>query len=101
MERFKYFSFIRPSTVSCLFIPKAQLRVGPKLVVFLHSSAESVRLSSDSLSPEFRSFALLHVHADHFINDCAYGNKDFIIFNMSCDFLCIYVTCVTEGNMVE
>ena len=45
--------------------------IGPKLVVFLHPSAES---GSDSLSPEFRSLALLSVHADHFINDCAYGS---------------------------
>ena len=39
----------------------------------LHPSAESVRLSSDSLSLEFRSLALLYVHADHFSNDCAYS----------------------------
>ena len=31
MQRLKYFRFIRPSTVSCLFIPKAQLRLGPRL----------------------------------------------------------------------
>ena len=49
----------------------AQARA-PKLVVFLHPSAESGRLSSDSLSPEFRNLALLYVHADHFINDCIY-----------------------------
>ena len=47
-------------------------RVGPKLVVFLHPSAESGRLISDSLSPEFRTLVDLHVHDDHFINDCAF-----------------------------
>ena len=49
---------------------------------FLHSSGESGRLSSDSLSPEFRSLALLYLHADHFINDCAYGSMGFIILDM-------------------
>ena len=57
-------------------------RVGPKLIAFLHLSAESGRLSSDSLSPEFRSLALLCMHADHFINDCAYGSIGFIILDM-------------------
>ena len=53
------------NVVLILYVPakaRAQVRVGPKLVVFLHPSAESVRLSSDSLSPEFRSLALLYVH---------------------------------------
>ena len=45
---------------------------------------------------------LLYVHADHFINVCAYGSKGFIILDMSCEiFLCIYVACVTEGQMVD
>ena len=74
---------------------------GPKLVVFLHPSAESERLSSDSLSPEFRNLALLYVHADHFINDCAYGSVGFIILDMSWDCF-MYICCVcTEGHMVE
>ena len=60
----------------------AHARVGPKLIVFLHPSAESGRMSSDSLSPEFRSLALLYLHADHFINDCAYGSIGFIILDM-------------------
>ena len=59
--------------------------VGPKLIAFLHLSAESGQLSSDSLSPEFRSLTLLFVHADHFINDCAYGSIGFIILDMSCE----------------
>ena len=42
------------------------------------------------------------MHADHFINDCAYGSIGFIILDMSCElFLCIYIACVTEGHMVE
>ena len=97
MQRFKYFRFIRPSTVSCLFIPKAQLRLGPRLgldpnsLPFLHPSAE------------IRSLALLYVHADHFINDCAYGSIGFIILDMLCElnFSCMYVACVTEGHMIE
>ena len=93
MQRFEKFRFIRPSTVSCLFIPKApaqartQARVGHKLIAFLHTSAESGRLSSDSLSPEFRSLTLLYLHADHFINDCAYGSIGFIILDMSCGLI--------------
>ena len=93
MQRFKYFSFIRPSTVSCHFYTKStaqartQATVGPKLVVFLYPSAESVRLSSDSLLPEFRSLALLYVHTDHFISDCAYGSIGFIILDMSCELI--------------
>ena len=81
----------------------AQARVGPKLTFFLHPSVESGRLSSDYLSPEFRSLALLYVHADHFINDCAYGNIVFIILDICLVnyFLCIYVACVTEGYMLE
>ena len=43
------------------------------------------------------------MHADHFINDCAYGSIGFIILDMSCELilLCIYVACVTEGHMAE
>ena len=69
-------------------------RVGPKLVVFLHPSAESGRLISDSLSPEFRTLALLHVHADHFINDCAFYHLDICHVNV---FLCLSVAFVTEA----
>ena len=59
---------------------------------FLHPSAESGRLNSDSLSPEFRSLALLFVHADHFINNCAYGSIGFIILDMSCElFFYVYM----------
>ena len=80
----------------------AKARVGPKLIVFLHPSAELGRLSSDSLSPEFRSLALLYVHADHFINDCAYGSIGFIILDMSCECIFMYICCVaTERHMVE
>ena len=109
MQRFKYFRFVRPSNilVNCLFYTKSTAqaraydRVGPKLIVFLHPSAEPGRLSGDSLSPEFRSLAPLYVHADYFINDCAYGSIGFIILDMSCElFLCIYVACVTKGHMV-
>ena len=87
----------------CTAHAQALTRVGPKLVVFLHPFAESGRLISDSLSPEFRSWTILYVHADHFINDCAYGSISFIILDMSCEciFLCIYVAFVTEGHMVE
>ena len=77
---------------------RAQARVGSKLVVFLHPTAESERLSSDSLLPEFRSLALLCVHANHFSNDCAYDSKGLSHVNY---FLCIYVACVTESHMVE
>ena len=67
-------------------------RVGPKLVVFLHPSAESGRLNNDSLSPEFRSLAHLDVHADHFINDCAHGSIGFIILDMSYElFFYVYM----------
>ena len=68
---------------------------------FLHSSAESGQMSSDSLSPEFRSLAHLYVHADYFINDCAYGSIGFIILDMSCEciFFCIYVAFDTEGHV--
>ena len=62
---------------------RAQARVGRKLFVFLRPSAESERLSSDSLLPDFRSLALLSVHADHFINEYAYGGIGFIILDMS------------------
>ena len=99
MQIFKYFSFLRLSSVSCLFTPNAQLRlgaharVGPKLVVFLHPSAESGRLSSDPLSLEFRSLVLLFMHGDHFINDCVYGSIDFII-DMSCECIFRYLCCV-------
>ena len=44
-----------------------------------------------SLSPEFRSLALLYVHADHFINDCAYGSIGFIILDMSCGCIFMYI----------
>ena len=64
---------------------RAKARVGPKLIAFLHLSAESGQLSSDSLSPEFSSLTLLYVHTDHFINDCAYGSIGFIILDMSCE----------------
>ena len=70
---------------------RAQARVGPKLIVFLHPSAESGRLSSDSL---FRSLALLYVHADHFINDCAYGSIGFINLDMSCELIFMYICCM-------
>ena len=63
--------------VTCTAQARAEGRVGPKLVVFLHPSAESGRLSSDSLAHEFRRLALLFVHADHFINDCAYVDMSF------------------------
>ena len=63
---------------------------------------ESGRPSSDSLSPEFRSLALLYVHADHYINDCAYGSIGFIILDMTCElFFYVYMLHVTEGHMVE
>ena len=68
--------------------------VGPELIVFLHPSAESGRLSSDYLSPEFRSLALLYVHADHFINDCAYSSSDDIILDMSSECIFMYMCCV-------
>ena len=93
MQRFIYFSFIRPSICKLLFYTKstaqahAQARAGPKLIIFLHPSAESWQLSSDSLSPEFRSLALLYMHADHFINDCAYGSIGFIILDMPCELI--------------
>ena len=91
-----------PFYTKCTAQARAQARVGPKLVVFLHPSAESGRLSSDSLSPEFRCLALLYVLADHFINDYAYGSLGFIILDMSCEcILCIYVAVVTEGHMIE
>ena len=70
---------------------RAQARVWAKLVVFLHPSAESGRLSSDSLSPESRSLTLLYVHADYFNNDCAYGSISFIILDMSCEYLYVYM----------
>ena len=85
MQRFKTFQFYTPFHYKLPFYTKstaqarAQARVGPKLVVFLHPSAESGRLRSDSLSPEFRSFALLYVHADHFMNDCAYGSFRYVM----------------------
>ena len=66
-------------------------KVGPKLVVFLHPSAESGRLSSDSLSPEFRSLVLLYVHADHFIDACAYVRIGFFILDMSCECIFKYI----------
>ena len=49
------------------FYKVAFFRDGPKLVVFLHPSAESGRLGSDSLSPEFRSLALLYAHVDNYM----------------------------------
>ena len=76
-----------PFYTKCTARARAPARPGPKLVVFLHPSAESERLSSDSLSPEFRSLALLYVHADHFINDCAYGSIGFIILGISCEYI--------------
>ena len=95
MQRFKCFSFYTPLNCKLPFYTKctaqtrAQARVGHKLVVFLHPSAESGRLISDSLSPEFRSLTLLYVNADHFINDCAYSSISFVILNMSCE--CIFL----------
>ena len=74
---------------------RAQAMAGHKLVVFLHPSAESWRMSSDSLSPEFRSMTLLYVHADHFINDCAYGSIGFIILDMSGECI-FYVYILNE-----
>ena len=68
-----------PFYTKCTAQAWAVARVGPKLIVFLHPFAESGRLSSDSLSPEFRSLKLLYVHADHFINDWAYGCIGYII----------------------
>ena len=59
----------------CTAQARAQARVGPKLVVFLHLV-----------------LALLFVHADHFINDCAYGSIGFIILDMSCE--CIFYVCM-------
>ena len=82
------FQFYTPFHCKLPFTPNAQLRLGPRLVLdpkslsFLHPSAESGRLSSDSLSPELRSLALLYVRADHFINDCACGSIGFIILDM-------------------
>ena len=85
----------------CTAQARAQARVGPKLVVFLHPSAESGRLSSGSLSPDFRSLALLYVHADHLINDCAYGSIGYIL-DMSCECIFMYICCVSAvGYMVE
>ena len=46
-----------------------------------------LRLLSDFSSTEFRSLALLYVHADHFINDCAFGSIGFIILDMSCVYI--------------
>ena len=67
-------------------------------MVFLHPYAESGRLSSYSLSHEFRRLALLYAHVDHFINDCAYGS---IGFMMPCDCIFYVYMFVTEGHMVE
>ena len=83
-----------PFYTKCTAKTRVHGRVGPKLVIFLHSSAESGRLSSDSLSPEFRSLAFLYVHADHFINNCAYGSIGFIILDMSCECISMYICCV-------
>ena len=43
------------------------------------------------------------MHADHFINDCAYGSIGFIILFMACElfFMHIYDAFVTEDHMVE
>ena len=83
MQRLNKNQFCTPFHYKLPFYTKstAQARVGPKLVEFLHPSAESChgRLSGDSLSPEFRSLALLYVHADHFINDCAYGSIRYVM----------------------
>ena len=57
-----------------------------------------------SLEVVASSSLMLCMDADHFINGCAYGSIGFIILDMSCEFinfLCIYVTCVTKGQMVE
>ena len=41
------------------------------------------------------------MHADQFINDCAYGSIGFIIYICHMNaFLCIYVAFVTKGLMV-
>ena len=80
-----------PFYTKCTAQTGAQARVGLKLIVFLHPSAESGRLISFSLSPEFRSLALLYVHADHFINDCAYSSISFIILDMSCECFLVYM----------
>ena len=94
------FQFCTPFHCNLPFTPNAQLMLGPRLgldpnsLSFLHPSAESGRLSSDSLSPEFRSLALLYVRADHCINDCAYGGIGFIILDMSCECIFMYICCV-------
>ena len=47
------------------------------------------------MSPEFRSLALLYVHAAHFINDCAYGSIGFIFLDMSCECIFyVYMLCL-------
>ena len=53
---------------------------------YIELSAESGRLSSESSEVRHSS----RMHADHFINDCAYGS-----IGLSC------VAFVTEGHMVE
>ena len=71
---------------------------GPKFVVILHPSAESGRLSSNSLSPEFKSLALPYVHADNFINDCAYGSIGFIILDMSCEYIFMHAHITAKST---
>ena len=46
------------------------------------------------MSPDFRSLALLYVHADHFIKYCAYGSIGFIILAMSCECIFFVYTCM-------
>ena len=79
-----------PFYTKCTAKARAQGRVGPKLAFFLHPYVESGRLSSDSLSPEFRSLTLFYVYADHFINGCAYGSKGFIILDMYYECIFMY-----------
>ena len=78
----------------CTAQDPVQARDGPKPIIFLQPSAESGRLSSDSLSPGSRSLALLCVHADHFINGCANGSIGFIILDMACEYIFMYICCV-------
>ena len=61
------FQFYTSFAVSCFFkmhgSGSGQAKVAPKLVVFLHPSIES----GDS-----EAWHSSKMHADHFINDCAY-----------------------------
>ena len=88
------FYSVRHFYTKCTAQARAQARVAPKLVVFLHSTAESGRLSSNSLSPELEAWHSSRMHADLFINDGAYGSIGLIILYMSC--ICfLYIRCVS------